>query len=319
VRQGRILGIDRPFTDEVGQVIQQMYAESYPTVIGDHIIWDIRNEENAFLNTVDRALKELQKQIDNLGDRRLAVDEVATRAFNMYQTFGLPVDIFIDELMSRREHSYTVDERQEIQALVQSSFEQHQATSREGSVGMFKGGLGSTGDKEVMYHTVTHLLQQALRDVVGDFVQQRGSNITPERLRFDFTSENRLTPEQIAKVEEIVNTKITQQLPVSYAILPIEEARKSGAIGLFGEKYGDTVKVYSIGGIKKQDTRDKMQDGSVEFAPEVDMIATRNEVYSREFCGGPHVANTGMIKGRFKIQKEEKIARDVVRIKAVLE
>jgi alanyl-tRNA synthetase len=164
-------------------------------------------------------------------------------------------------------------------------------------------------------------------------------------LRFDFTSENRLTGEQKRQVEEIVNTKITQSLPVSFTVLPLAEAEKTGAIHAFGEKYGDAVKVYSIGGkaARRRDGEDnerpassvqrqengkhlrgggdssEVENSGIKLAQESAEITPRDEVYSREFCGGPHVANTSEIKGTFKIQKDEKISRDVVRIKAILE
>jgi alanyl-tRNA synthetase len=288
----------------------------YPQVTERHVTIAIAEEEQKFLKTLDRGLKELQKFVDGLGAQRLSNEEVAAKAFDFFQTFGLPVDIFIDELMGRAKFDYSVDDRLAIQENSQQLFAKHQELSRQGSVGMFKGGLGSTGDKEVQYHTTTHLLQQALRDVLGDTVIQRGSNITPERLRFDFTAENRLTDDQKRQIEEIVNQKIAEQLPVSFTVLPIAEAEKTGAIHAFGEKYGDAVKVYSIGGAIEGLAK---ADGETSLAGEAGDIAPRSEVYSREFCGGPHVANTSMIKGTFKIQKDEKVARDVVRIKAVLE
>lgn len=317
VRFGRELGITQPFTAEVVKAVQQLYGEMYPQVKEVFVTEAIAEEEAKFLNTLDRGLKEVQKYVDTLSGQKLAEAEVAQRAFDYYQTFGLPVDIFIDELMGRAKMDYSIDERQDIQAQAQTLFEGHQAKSREGSVGMFKGGLGGDSSKEVQYHTTTHLLQQALRDVLGDTVIQRGSNITPERLRFDFTSENRLTEEQKKQVEAIVNDKIQAHLAVTFTILPLAEAETMGAIHAFGEKYGESVKIYSVGGRAKEAT--KAADGEVALAEEVDYIDPRNEVYSREFCGGPHVANTSEIQGVFKIQKDEKISRDVVRIKAVLE
>ncbi len=334
VRFGRALGIDRPFTDEIVDAVQTVYGETYPHVKEAFVKTAIVEEEEKFLKTLDRGLKEVQKFVDALSGKRLAIDEVAKQAFDFYQTFGLPVDIFIDELMGRAKLDYSVDERLEIQEAAQKLFEEHQQKSREGSVGMFKGGLGGHSGKEIQYHTATHLLQQALRDVLGDTVIQRGSNITPERLRFDFTAENRLTDGQKRQVEEIVNAKIAEGLPVSFTILPLSEAEEVGAIHAFGEKYGDRVKIYSIGGADgkrpassvqrpEENLNSKLEtqnsDDEVAVATEVDYILPRDEVYSREFCGGPHVANTSEIKGTFKIQKDEKVARDVVRIKAVLE
>jgi alanyl-tRNA synthetase len=327
IGQGRKLGIEQPFIGQAGEVVQQMYKQTYPQMDGAEIINLLKGEESKFLETLNRGLKEVQKFVDGLSTEKLSLDEVAAKAFDFYQTLGLPADVFVDELMSRAKMDYSIDERLEIQEKYQELFAKHQDLSREGSVGMFKGGLGSHGDKEIQYHTTTHLLQQALRDVLGDTVIQRGSNITPERLRFDFTSESRLTDEQKRQVEEIVNVKIRAGLPVSFTILPIAEAEETGAIHAFGEKYGDSVKVYSVGDgerpVGNADPDQKPEIGNeadgVKLAEEVDYILPRSEVYSREFCGGPHVANTNLIRGTFKIQKDEKISRDVVRIKAVLE
>lgn len=319
IRFGRVLEIDRPFAHEVAKAVGQIYSDTYPAVTDTAVLEAIMTEEEKFLKTLDRGLKEVQKFVDGLAGQRLELDQVATRAFDFYQTFGLPVDIFIDELMGRAQLDYSIDERLEIQDKAQALFAKHQDLSRQGSVGMFKGGLGGDSSKEIQYHTATHLLQQALRDVLGESVIQRGSNITPERLRFDFTSENRLTEEQKRQVEDIVNQKIAAQLPVSYTILPIGEAEKTGAIHAFGEKYGETVKVYSIGPLPEGSNAMPAVNENATLATEITDILPREGVYSREFCGGPHVASTGLIEGRFKIQKDEKISRDVVRIKAVLE
>jgi alanyl-tRNA synthetase len=214
--------------------------------------------------------------------------------------------------------AYSLAERQDIQERAERLLAQHQELSRSASAGMFKGGLGGSSAQEVAYHTVTHLLHQALRDVLGDHVRQRGSNITPDRVRFDFTHDARLSPEQTAQVEQIVNTKIEERLPTSFTILPLEQAQQSGAIGLFAEKYGETVKVYSIGPLPEGLSATAAATGEPELAGEVATMVPRSAVYSREFCGGPHVAHTGLIPGRFRIQKDERIGRDVVRIRAVL-
>jgi alanyl-tRNA synthetase len=170
--------------------------------------------------------------------------------------------------------------------------EEHEAKSRAGAEQKFKGGLGDTSEMSVRYHTATHLLHQALRDVLGGHVQQKGSNITPERLRFDFAHPAKMTDEEKARVEPIVNEKITAALPVTCQVMPKAEAEASGALHFFGDKYGDEVSVYYIG----------------------DTLA---DAYSKEFCGGPHVSNTSEL-GAFKIQKEEAVAQGVRRIKAVL-
>jgi alanyl-tRNA synthetase len=169
----------------------------------------------------------------------------------------------------------------------------HQELSRSGAEQKFKGGLGDTSDQSVKYHTATHLLHQALREVLGEHVMQKGSNITPERLRFDFAHTAKMTDEEKKRVEDIVNEKIQAALPVQVVSLSKEEAEKTGALHFFGEKYADTVTVYYIG-----DTIDV--------------------AFSKEFCGGPHVKNTSEL-GHFKIQKEEAVAQGVRRIKAILE
>lgn len=319
ISQGRKLGIDKPFLASVAQEVQQIYGLAYPQVNTQQILDQISMEEQKFLQTLDRGLKEVARYQAEIGDSSPTLDQLTQKAFDLFQTHGLPTDVFLDELASHG-LNYAIDDRLEIQDKYQQLFTKHQELSRQGSAGLFKGGLGGDSFKEVQYHTATHLLQQALRDVLGDTVAQRGSNITPERLRFDFTAENRLTPEQKQQVEGIVNRKIAEALPVTFAILPLDQARQSGAIGLFGEKYGDTVKVYSIGGFPQPPAASLQspEEQANNQAQQTDYFAPRSEVYSREFCGGPHVANTALIEGKFVIQKDEKISRDVVRIKAVL-
>jgi len=170
----------------------------------------------------------------------------------------------------------------------QKEFEKHQKLSRSASVGKFKGGLGDHSSKTIEYHTATHLLHRALRDVLGEHVEQRGSNITRERLRFDFSHGAKLADDEIRKVEEIVNQKIKDRLDVKQKEMSVEEAEKQDAIGIFRDKYGKRVKIYSIGN------------------------------YSKEICGGPHVNNTSEL-GYFKIIKEESCSAGVRRIKAVLQ
>jgi len=173
---------------------------------------------------------------------------------------------------------------------------EHQAVSRAGVEKKFRGGLADIEEKTIMGHTATHLLHQALRDVLGNHVHQTGSNITTERVRFDFNFDRKLTDEELQKVEDIVNEKIKHNLPVHFEIMSLQEARKIGAIGLFNEKYGDDVKIYFIGGGSKEG---------------------RGSAYSVEFCGGPHVDFTGKIK-RFKIEKEESLGAQNRRLYAIV-
>lgn len=318
VRFGRDLGIAQPFTVEVARAVQEVYADVNPETLHPSVLEALREEEEKFLATLDRGLREVHRLVDTLDpDAPPALSWVAEQAFDLYQTRGLPIDVFIDDLVLRRQFAYSLAERQEIQAQAERLLAQHQELSRSASAGMFKSGLGGTSAQEVAYHTVTHLLHQALRDVLGAHVQQRGSNITPDRVRFDFTHDARLTPEQIAQVEQIVNEKIAEGVPMSFAIVPLEQARQSGAIGLFAEKYGETVKVYSIGPLPAGASVSATGEDP-ELAGEVATMLPRSAVYSREFCGGPHVANTGLIRGQFRIQKDERIGRDVVRIRAVV-
>jgi alanyl-tRNA synthetase len=172
-------------------------------------------------------------------------------------------------------------------------FKKHQDLSRTASAGQFKGGLASHSDKIVRLHTATHLMNAALRKVLGQNVWQKGSNITEERTRFDFTHDKKLTDQEKSEVEKLVNDWIARDLPVKKEILSQEFARELGAVGVFGEKYGDTVSVYTIADPKS------------------------GEIISREFCGGPHVEHTGVI-GHFKIQKEEASSAGVRRIKAII-
>lgn len=209
-----------------------------------------------------------------------------TDAFNLYQTYGFPWELTRDLALEAGLHP---DEEE-----FKAEFKKHQDLSRTASAGDFKGGLKNHSDIVVRYHTATHLLQKALRTVLGEDVWQKGSNITEERTRFDFTYPQKMTDEQKQKVEKLVNEWIARDLSVKREVIPLEEARKRGAIGLFGEKYADTVSVYQV------------------FDPKT------QEVVSLEFCGGPHVEHTGTI-GKFRIAKEEAVSAGVRRIKGVIE
>jgi alanyl-tRNA synthetase len=214
-----------------------------------------------------------------------------SEAFDLYQTYGFPFEMVIE---LARERGIGVD-----RAGFEQELKKHQEISRAGAERKFHGGLADHSEMSVRYHTATHLLHQALRDVLGEHVFQKGSNITPERLRFDFIHPRKMTKEEITRVEEIVNERITDALPVRFEILPLEEAKRRGAIGLFDDQYGEQVKVYKIG------------DGA----------SRAGGLYSFEFCGGPHVGNTSELGDggkRFKITKEEAISAGVRRIRAVL-
>lgn len=220
------------------------------------------------------------------GDELMGITEIsADDAFTLYTTHGLsPTQI--KSLGYMFDHQAFADK-----------MEEHQKLSRTGASKKFAGGLADNSELTIKGHTATHLMHQALRDVLGDKVHQSGSNITSERVRFDYNFDRKLTSEEIKKVEDIVNEKIHDNLPVHFEFMPLARAKEIGAIGLFDEKYGDTVKIYFIGG------------GS--------SVAGRDEAYSVEFCGGPHVDSTGAIKS-FKIIKEEGLGRGMRRIYAVV-
>ena len=239
----------------------------------------IIEEKDKFIKTLGHGEKEFEKVINKLEQENKNVIDGKT-IFKLYETYGFPPEITAD---LAQEKGYKIDLTE-----FDKLFKEHQEKSRIGSEQKFKGGLAEQNEITTAYHTATHLLHQALRNVLGDHVKQSGSNITTERLRFDFSHPEKMTPEQIKQVEDIVNEQIKRDLNVVSEEMPLEEAKKSGAIGLFENKYGDTVKVYTIGD------------------------------FSKEICGGPHVKHTGEL-GHFKIKKEESSSAGIRRIKAILE
>ncbi len=235
-------------------------------------------EKDKFMKTLQKGEKEFEKVANRTKNNNKDVIN-AQAVFNLYETYGFPPEM-TEELA--KENSLKVDMEG-----YQKLFEEHQAKSRMGSEAKFKGGLASTGEMEVKYHTATHLLNAALKKVLGDHVHQKGSNITPERLRFDFSHNAKMTDEEKKQVEDLVNEYIKQDLKVERLEMTKEEALKLGAEAMFLDKYGDEVTVYKIGDV------------------------------SMEFCGGPHVERTGVL-GTFKIKKEEASSSGVRRIKAIL-
>lgn len=269
VRYSDQLGMNPGSLGFVAYEIVEKYKDIYPN-LSRSISAYIEEEESKFRKTLDSGLRQFEKGMD---------------AFILFTTYGFPFELTKELAV---EKGIEIDEDD-----FKKKFEEHQALSRAGAEQKFKGGLADTSEMSVKYHTATHLLHQALHDVLGDEVGQKGSNITPERLRFDFSFPRKLTDEEKQKVEEIVNQKIGEGLPVNKIVMPKAEAEKTGARHFFGEKYPDEVSVYYIG-------------GSLEGA------------YSKEFCGGPHVENISVL-GKFKIMKEEAVSAGVRRIKAVLE
>lgn len=259
------------WVSEIVEAVAQTFASPYPELRAHAtVITEVIKEEVVkFQRTLSRGKAEISKREHLTGKD----------AFDLYQSYGFPWELTKEYALSQ---GITLDE-----AEFTREFVRHKDLSRTASAGQFKSGLADHSSLTVRYHTATHLLHQALREVLGEQVQQRGSNITPERLRFDFSYPEKLTLEQIRKVEEKVNQKITANLPVTCENLPTEQALQSGAIGLFGHKYGESVTVYRVGD------------------------------YSFEICAGPHVDNTGEL-GVFKIVKEEAVSAGVRRLKATL-
>jgi alanyl-tRNA synthetase len=281
VRYGREIGITGHFLGRLGETAIPPLSETYPELEQrrDAILVALEDEETRFQRTLARGEKEFAKTISASrykGEDTLPGPEV----FRLYETYGFPVEL-TEELAHKQGLQVDMDG-------FRVAFEEHQAQSRQGSTARFRGGLADRAPETTALHTATHLLHQALRQALGPHVEQRGSNITVDRLRFDFTHGEKLTPQQIKAVEEIVNEQIRRDLAVQSREMSLAEAKSSGAIGLFEERYGDQVKVYSIGD------------------------------FSREICGGPHVEHTGEL-GHFRILKEEAVGAGVRRIKAALD
>lgn len=279
------LGIEQNFFNEIVPVIADMYASDYPEVATkrDEVIAVLAKEEKVFRQTLRKGLKQLEKFAhDGLTGAEL---------FMLYDTYGFPVELSTEEVF-KQDIVLSENWREE--------FNEHMAEQRRRSQtaakGTFKGGLGGSSPIHLKYHTATHLMYAALRKVVGEHVTQHGSNITEERLRFDFNNDGKVSREQLDEIEALVNGWIEADLPVSFTEYPTEEAFAMGAIGAFGDKYGDTVKVYQVG----------TEDNCVSF----------------EICGGPHVEHTGQLGEdgkRFKIKKEESSSAGIRRIKAILQ
>lgn len=283
------LGVEQNFMQEVVPVITAMYEADMPDVQAkrDEVIAILVKEEKAFRQTLRKGINEMNKLVRD--GQQLNGETI----FKLYDTYGFPVELSTEEAFKAG-----VD----VPADWREQFESHMKVQRERSQtaakGTFKGGLGGQQLIHKKYHTATHLMYQALRDVLGDHVVQNGSNITEERLRFDFSHSEKVTPEQIKQVEDIVNEQIQKDLKVSYAEYPTKVAREEmGALGQFGDRYGETVKVYKM-----------IADGA-------------DKPFSFEICGGPHVDHTLQLAEdgkRFKIVKEEASSAGIRRIKAVL-
>jgi len=292
IREADRLGVQEAILPEVAAGYATAYKDHYPHVeaAAGKIQEELRKEEERFRKTLATGLKEFEKFADT---GSISPEEV----FTLATTYGFPVEL-TEELA--KERGLTIDREAVIVKM-----KEHQDTSRAGGAQRFAGGLADHGEQTVRYHTTHHILLKALQMVLGEAVKQRGSNITAERLRIDFSFDRKMTDEEKVQVEEIVNDVIYQDLPVTRTVMPKDEAEKLGAQMEFGVKYPDMVAVYSVGPL-----------GATEAAPLL------TEAFSLEFCGGPHVTNTSEIHTggkRFKIQKEEASSAGVRRIKAVLE
>ena len=281
VRDGRKLGLDGTFLTAPAAVVVEEYKNAYPELEEhkDFIFKEIENEEKKFLNTLKKGEAEFEKLLPNLqkNPQKIIPGRVA---FRLYDTFGFPIEL-TQEMAEENGMKVDVEGFKEAE-------KRHQELSRDTSGQQFKGGLIDHSEITTKYHTATHLLQQALVNVLGPQVAQKGSNITSERMRFDFSFERAMTKEEIKKVEDIVNEQIAKDLPVTMEVMDLEAAKKSGARALFGEKYDKQVSVYTIGD------------------------------FSKEVCGGPHVQHTGLI-GHFHIVKEQSSSAGVRRIRAVID
>jgi alanyl-tRNA synthetase len=285
VRHGRKLGISvTPLLSPIAEILVEQMQGPYPEIQENklRVIEELNREERKFLETLQKGEHEFEKLLPNLlkDPRKIMPGRLA---FKLYDTYGFPIEL-TEELAG--ENGITVN-REEFD----EAYKKHQELSRIGSDQIFKGGLQDHGEATTKYHTATHLLHQALRLVLGEHIAQKGSNITAERMRFDFTHPQPMTKEEIQKVEAIVNEHIQKDFPVYMEVLSLDEVKASGAIALFGEKYEAQVKVYTIG--------------------------TEELFFSKEVCGGPHVERTGVL-GKFNIQKEQSSSAGVRRIRAVL-
>ena len=276
VRYGRQLGITGSFTARIAEEVVRLFGSAYPELRknADRITSELNAEEEKFSRTLQNGLREVERVRREIGG---SLEIPGETAFYLYESFGFPKEL-TEEVLGRK-----VDT-----ASWNASMKAHQDRSRQGAERKFKGGLADQSWTSTRYHTATHLLHKALRDVLGTWVEQRGSNITADRMRFDFSHTQKMTPDELQRVEALVNDAIRRDLPVHYEEMSVDEARARGAIGLFEERYGERIKVYVVGD------------------------------FSSEICGGPHVGHTGQI-GRFKIVKEEASSAGVRRIKAVLE
>jgi len=300
VRHGRSLGIGKDsWMGEVARVVIATYKHDYPELEEhtEHIVRELASEEEKFAATIDRGVRKIEKLVGGAGgyitkdgtgfsvSHGCRDEDLARVIFDLYQTDGFPFELTLEELQRLGVRGVAGEK---LENFFRKYLDAHRDISRSAATGKFAGGLADHSDATTRLHTATHLLNEALRMVLGSDVRQKGSNITKERLRFDFNFDRKLTDEEVAKVEGIVNARIEEEIAVIGEEMSLDEARTSGAQSEFGARYPDRVTVYSIG----------------EF--------------SKEICGGPHVSNTSEI-GRFTIAKQDAVAAGVRRIRGVVE
>jgi len=314
VRYAKQIGIEDIFCHKIAKAVIEIYKDVYPELKKnqDFIFEQFIREEEKFKKTLEKGLEELERIVDwndeilkakdlikskgkiEAVDIEKHLSNLAKKLFFAYQSYGFPLELSFEEIERRLMRELFFKEK--IRKYFNEETKKHQELSRKGGEQKFKGGLADHSEQTTRYHTATHLLLAALREVLGDHVYQKGSNITAERLRFDFSHIAKLTEEELKRVENLVNQKIKQDLEVNCEEMPLDQAKKQRAMGVFGEKYGDRVKVYSIG-----DSSDSL-----------------GQVFSKEICAGPHVKRT-LELGKFKITKEESSGAGIRRIRAILE
>ena len=308
VRNGFSLGIKEVFTSKIAEEVIGIYQNIYPELKNnkDFIINQLIKEEKKFNETLEQGLKQFEIMVfarkpkedgsfwtyDEVEEesKKNIIKNLYKNVFDLFQNYGFPLEITYEEAISR---NILVD-KEILFNEFKNQLEKHRELSRTVSAGMFKGGLADASEQTIKYHTAAHLMLAALRKVLGEGVLQKGSNITSERLRFDFSYPEKMTPEQIKQVEDLVNEKIKEDLSVICEEMDLEEAKNQGAMGVFDQKYGERVKVYTIGN------------------------SSTGDFFSKEICGGPHVNRASEI-GKFKILKEEAVGAGVRRIKAIIE
>jgi len=291
VRFAHRLGIQNNFCKDIVEAVVEQYQDAYPNLVEkkDSIIEGISKEEEKFRKTLANGLKVFEEKV-NGSETKIISGEIA---FDLYQSYGFPVEV-TEELAAER--NLTID-----RPVFDKLKKEHQELSRAGGEQKFHGGLADHSEISTRYHTATHLLHAVLLKILGPHALQRGSNITQERMRFDFPHPQKMTPEEIKQAEDLVNAAIARDYPVSWAEMSFEEAKAKGAIGLFEDRYQPIVKVYTMGDVNEKAVADPS-----------------SPTFSREVCGGPHVEHTGLV-GKFKIVKEEAVSAGMRRIKAVIE